>query len=131
MGISRSCASKWVNRYRQYGELGLQDRSSAPHHQPTATPDEILHRIEHLRRTPKWSATRIAFELNSDGVVISRRTVTRYLAHLGLNRRRFIDPNGDTNRAPRPIATTVDQVALALPARDHRGGDGFVARGRP
>lgn len=26
MGISRSTASKWVNRYRCYGEFGLLDR---------------------------------------------------------------------------------------------------------
>ncbi|PLV50723.1 transposase [Mycobacterium tuberculosis variant microti OV254] len=103
MGISRSCASKWVNRYRHYGELTLQDRSSTPHRKPTAKSAEIIDRIEHLRRTRKWSASRIAFELNEDGIMISRRTVTRYLAHLGLNRRRFIDPNGETNRRPRPI----------------------------
>lgn len=38
MGESRACASKWVNRYRSHGELGLEDRLSTPHHQPTATP---------------------------------------------------------------------------------------------
>jgi transposase-like protein len=38
MGISRVTASKWVNRYRRYGKLGLVDRSSAPARQPTATP---------------------------------------------------------------------------------------------
>ncbi len=32
------------------------------------------------------------------------RTVSRHLAHLGLNRRRFLDPTGATNRAPRRIA---------------------------
>ena len=37
MGISRACASKWVNRYRRYGDVGLLDRSSTPRHQPTAT----------------------------------------------------------------------------------------------
>ncbi|WP_157181779.1 helix-turn-helix domain-containing protein, partial [Nocardia testacea] len=26
MGISRQCASKWVNRFRRFGELGLLDR---------------------------------------------------------------------------------------------------------
>ncbi|RAV01379.1 IS481 family transposase [Mycolicibacter senuensis] len=103
MGISRACASKWVNRHRKYGELGLQDRSSAPHRQPTATPVEIIARVEHMRRLGKWSASRIAFELNSDGIVISRRTVTRHLAQMGLNRRRFIDPTGDSNRVPRKI----------------------------
>jgi len=25
MGISRQCASKWVNRFKQFGDLGLQD----------------------------------------------------------------------------------------------------------
>lgn len=34
---------------------------------------------------------------------ISRRTVTRDIGRLGLNRRRFIDPDGDTNRTPRRI----------------------------
>ncbi|MFD6115590.1 IS481 family transposase [Streptomyces yangpuensis] len=103
MGISRACASKWVNRYRRHGELGLEDRSSAPHHQPTATSSEILNRTEELRRTHKWSAARIAFELSQAGTPIGRRTVRRHLAEIGLNRRRFIDPDGEANRQPRKI----------------------------
>lgn len=35
-GISRACASKWMARYREHGELGLLDRPSVPHHQPTS-----------------------------------------------------------------------------------------------
>lgn len=103
MGISRSTASKWVSRYRRYGDFGLLDRASTPHHQPTAMPPETISRIEDARRTHKWSASRIAFELQADGAAISRRTVTRYLEALGLNRRRFIDPNGESNRAPQKI----------------------------
>lgn len=103
MGISRATASKWVNRYKRFGKLGLQDRSSAPIRQPSATPGETLARIEELRREHKWSASRITFELHGDGVAISRRTVTRHLAELGLNRRRFIDPNGETNRQVQTI----------------------------
>src|SRR5690625_6297938 len=34
MGISRTCASKWVNRWRRHGDAGLQDRSSTPHRSP-------------------------------------------------------------------------------------------------
>jgi hypothetical protein len=48
-------------------------------------------------------AARITHELAADGVVISRRTVTRHLAPLGLNHRRFIDPNGENSREPRKI----------------------------
>ena len=103
MGISRATASKWVSRYRRYGDLGLLDRASTPHHQPTATPPDTTSRIEDMRRTHKWSASRIAFELQADGATISRRTVTRHLETLGLNRRRFIDPSGESNRAPQKI----------------------------
>jgi transposase len=103
MGISRACASTWVNRYRRHGELGLQDRPSVPRRQPTATPAEVVVRIEAMRRERKWSAARIAHELGNEGIRISTRTVSRHLAHLGLNRRRFIDPNGESNREPKRI----------------------------
>jgi hypothetical protein len=56
-----------------------------------------------VRREHKWSASRIAFELEQDRVKIGRRTITRLLANLGLNRRSFIDPNGEINRAPQRI----------------------------
>lgn len=103
MGISRACASKWVRRYRTHGELGLHDRPSVPHRQPTATSTKTIRRIEQLRRSRKWSAARIAHELASEDITISVRTVSRHLARLGLNRRRFIDPGGESNRTPRTI----------------------------
>ncbi|MHA7241268.1 IS481 family transposase [Arthrobacter sp. TMS1-12-1] len=103
MGISRATASKWVNRYKRFGELGLLDRSSSPIRQPSATPGQLVEQIESMRREYKWSASRIAFELNQSGTPVSRRTITRLLAQLGLNIRRFIDPNGETNREPQRI----------------------------
>ncbi|MFF4082733.1 IS481 family transposase [Streptomyces sp. NPDC001777] len=103
MGISRACASKWVNRWRQHGDLGLQDRSSAPHVSPSATSAEVIEYIEAWRREHKWSAQRITHELAYLGFVINRRTVTRHLTRLGLGRRRFIDPSGEGNRQPGKI----------------------------
>lgn len=64
-----------------------------------------MAQIEDLRRRHKWAATQIAFDLSQTGTAVSRRTVSRHLAELGLNRRRFIDPNGDSNREPRQIIT--------------------------
>jgi transposase InsO family protein len=81
----------------------LADRPSVPHHQPTATSAEVVVRIEQLRRQRKYSARRIATELAAEGVTISVRTVGRHLLHLGLNRRRFLDPTGQNNRQPRRI----------------------------
>lgn len=103
MGISRACASKWVNRHRRHGELGLHDRPSVPHRQPAATPAVVVVRIEGLRRERKCSAARIVHELGNEGIGVSTRTVSRHLAALGLNRRRFIDPAGESNREPRKI----------------------------
>jgi hypothetical protein len=60
-------------------------------------------KIESMRQTRKWSASRITFELRMNGTVIARRTVTKILRNLGLNRRRFIDPNSETNRKPQVI----------------------------
>lgn len=98
VGISRATASKWVSRYKQFGELGLFDRSSTPVRQPTATPGHLVEQIESMRRERKWSASRIAFELAQQGRPLGRRTITRLLAQLGLNRRKFIDPTGENNR---------------------------------
>ena len=100
MGISRACASKWANRWRRYGEVGLQDRPSTPRTSPNATPPEVIERIETWRRDNKWSAQRITDELGAISISIHRRTVSRHLACLGLGQRRFIDPNGVNSRKP-------------------------------
>ena len=98
MGISRACASKWANRWRRYGELGLRDRSSTPHRSPRATPVWVVEQIEAWRRTRKWSAQRITLELRGLGYRVNRRAVTRHLTRLGLGQRRFLDPGGDSDR---------------------------------
>lgn len=103
MGISRACASKWVNRWRRYGDQGLRDRPSAPHRSPHATPAWVIEQIEAWRRDHTWSAQRITDELADIGITVNRRTVTRHLTRLGLGRRRFIDPEGDNNRKPGKI----------------------------
>ena len=103
MGISRACASKWVNRWRRHGELGLHDRPSTPHHSPDATPAWVIERIETWRREKKWSANRITHELAELDFRINRRTVTRHLTRLGLGQRRFIAPSGHSNRKPGKI----------------------------
>jgi transposase len=74
MGISRACASKWVNRWRRHGDLGLLDRPSTPHHSPRATPAWVIEKIESWRRHEKWSAQRITHELAALNYTVNRRT---------------------------------------------------------
>ncbi|WP_435844829.1 helix-turn-helix domain-containing protein [Streptomyces coeruleorubidus] len=56
---------------------GTRHRSSTPRRQPTTTDADVVARIDTLRRAEKWSASRISFELQAEGVSISRRTVSR------------------------------------------------------
>jgi hypothetical protein len=97
-------------RRRRHGDLCWEDRSSSPSHRPTATTPEVFERIETLRRTHKWPAARTAFVLAQTGTPISRITVSRHLAEIGLNRRRFIDPSGG---ADWETATAFDGAAQA------------------
>lgn len=103
MGISRACASKWVNRWRRHGDAGLRDCSSSPHRSPSAAPAWVIDKIESWRREHKWSAQRITDELADVGFKINRRTVARHLSRLRLGKRSFIDPGGDNNRKPGKI----------------------------
>jgi hypothetical protein len=83
-----------------------------------ALPTATSHVSKSSAEPGKWSASRIAFELSQQGVIISRRTVSRHLAALGLDRRRIIDPTGQTNRGPQRI------IARARPYDPRRRQEG-------
>ena len=97
-GVSRQCLSKWVSRYRRDGVGGLDDHSSAPSRRPTELNPKVVAEIERLRRNKKWSARLIAVELHEQGHKVSTATVSRWLVRLGLNRRRWLDTNGEPLR---------------------------------
>ncbi len=101
-GVSRQCLGKWVARYREHGEAGLEERSSAPHRRPNQTPRAVVERITQLRKK-KWSARRIAGELAAEGIPVSVTTVTRWLHRLGLNRLDHLDVDGEPLRKPGKI----------------------------
>jgi transposase InsO family protein len=80
MGVSRRTAFKWLKRYREEGEVGLEDRSSRPHRHPRRIPRARRRQIERLRRK-RWSSPRIA-----DHLKMPVSTVTVEVRRLGLNR---------------------------------------------
>src|SRR3954468_5529270 len=57
--VSERTCSKWVARYRAEGQLGLIDRSSAPHHVAHRTDEHALQASAALRRL-RFSAAEIA-----------------------------------------------------------------------
>ncbi len=59
-GVSRKTAYKMIGRHDAEGEAGLLDRSSAPHHRPTATPPALVDRIIAMKRAyPLWGPKKV------------------------------------------------------------------------
>jgi transposase InsO family protein len=93
-GVSERSARKWLARWRDEGEVGLRDRSSAPR-RPTRLPSERLAAIEALRRL-RMTAAEIAECL---GMALS--TVSRWLRRIGLGRLSRLEPPEPPNRYER------------------------------
>lgn len=59
-GISRKCAYKWIGRYRQSGEAGLEDLSRASHRHPNQIGEQMEQMIIAARHAhPSWGAKKI------------------------------------------------------------------------
>ena len=97
-GITDRSAYRWLRRFREEGEAGLCDRSSAPKRMPHKTPAERVEAIEALRRL-RMTATEIA-ELLSMPI----STVSAWLRRIGLGKRSRLEPPEPPNRyeLPRP-----------------------------
>jgi len=85
-GVCRRTALKWLKRFLAEGVEGLQDRSSRPHRLWKPTPQEIVEKVDALRRQ-RWTGKQIAADLG-----ISPATVSRILKRLGLNRIAALEP---------------------------------------
>jgi transposase InsO family protein len=80
-GISERTAYRWLRRFREEGEAGLFDRSSAPRRIPHETSSEPGEAIEALRRL-RLTAAEIAESLS-----MPLSTVSAWLKRIGLGRR--------------------------------------------
>lgn len=134
MGISRACASKWVNRYRDLGDTGLLDGSSAPHTNPSRTPDDVIELACKLRREHKWSAAKIGTELaEKHDIVVSTSTIQRHLRLHNLHRRRLLDLDGQPVREPQKITARYPGHMIHMDVKKAGkipGGGGWRIHGR-
>ena len=86
VGVCPRTIRKWVARYRAEGLSGLRDRSSRPRWLRRPTPQEIVRKVEQLRRQ-RWTGKQIAAEVG-----VSPATVSRVLRRLGLNKLSALEP---------------------------------------
>jgi transposase len=85
---------KWCSRFGADGPAGLFDRSSRPHHSPTATAKARRDEVVRLRRQHRWGAGHIGHELS-----MATSTVQAILRREGLGRL----ARGDRATAKEPI----------------------------
>jgi transposase InsO family protein len=85
-GVSARTAGKWVRRYREEGEAGLLDRSSAPRTVHNATPPDRVEAIAALRRL-RLTGPEIAEVLG-----MATSTVSAVLKRIGLGRLSRLEP---------------------------------------
>jgi transposase InsO family protein len=84
LGCSRTCAYKWLARYRADGPDGLSDRTSRPHHTPhridRALEQMILDMRTRVRRGAEW----IAAELGICAATVGRVLRRNHMPHLSM-----------------------------------------------
>jgi len=85
-GVSVRCARKWAGRYRDQGELGLSDRSSAPRRVWNRTPAErveVVIALRGLRMTGAEIAELLGMALSTVSAILKRQGIGR-LGRIGL-----------------------------------------------
>ncbi len=96
MGMSRQCVSKWVRRYREEGEAGLEDRSSRPRCSPMRTSREVEELVLRARRLLRAGLARLSVFTG-----VPERTISRILRRRGMLRLWECDPlTGEPLKSP-------------------------------
>jgi transposase InsO family protein len=122
-GVSERTAAKWLARWREEGEAGLEDRSSAPRRVPSRLPADRVEAIEALRRL-RMTAAEIAEVLN-----MALSTVSRWLARIGLGKRSRLQPPEPPNRYERKRPGELIHVDVKKLGRIGRRGAGHRVLG--
>ena len=87
IGIARRIFCLWRERYRKSADEGWARRMSWSHNHPNKTPDEVVEKILHLRRTYHMGPIRIVRYLERyHGIKTSDAIVYRVCKHHGMNR---------------------------------------------
>ena len=78
-GTSRQVVRKWVRRYLQAGEAGLEDRSRRPHRSPRKTPPEVEQQVLEAWQRTGYGRQRLAWYLARQGLNLSPHTIRHIL----------------------------------------------------
>ena len=105
MGVSRQCAHRWINRFDEDGNDGLEDRSSRPHSSPNQTAPDVEERVLAARREHRCGPDQLTHEVD-----VPARTITRILRRNGVPRLHDCDPlTGELIRSSKTTAVRYER----------------------
>jgi transposase InsO family protein len=78
---------RWVSNYREYGENGLEPKSTEPKKYRIETKIRLKERIISIRKKTKKCSLKIHWQLEKEGVQIHERTIGKILKKEGLVRK--------------------------------------------
>jgi len=105
MGVSRRCVKRWIDRYRDEGEAGLQDRSSRPHHIGNRTSEACAAEVVAMRLRERLGRDELAARTG-----VPARTVSRIIARAGLPCLSELDPmTGERIRSSKTTAVRYER----------------------
>lgn len=91
-GVSRRTGYKWLERFEEEGEEGLQDRSRRPHRSPARTPERVERLLIEVRQAhPRWGPEKLLSVVareHGELELPARSTVAAILKREGLVSRR-------------------------------------------
>lgn len=117
--VSRPTVYATIERWREGGEAGLQERSRAPHSNPRQTSAGVIAALLTLKdRYPLWGADKLVRLLRNDGIELSAFTARDILKRNGRVRARHPRaPRWSPRTNPRVVVPGVGHTMSA----DHKG----------
>ena len=78
---------RWVADYKEYGEEGLEPKSTRPKTNPNETPIRIKERVIELRKETGLCARKLNWKLEKENIVLHENTVHKFIKKEGLVRK--------------------------------------------
>jgi transposase InsO family protein len=113
-GIARETGYKWLNRFKQEGYVGLEEKSRAPHSSPLMKAEELVQAVLMAREAhPRWGPKKLhgVVRRRFGDETPSESTIARVLRRFGQVRaRRARRPLSTVERAPEVAAHEPNDV---------------------
>ena len=135
-GVTRSCAYKWMDRYRRFGLEGLEELSRAPEHSPNRISQTLVTELLKLKQEGKIRA------IGCSNATIDQMKSYLAVGQLDTDQEQYsmLERHHETDNLPFCRANNVAFLAYSPMALgilsgkigpDHEFGEGDVRRNKP